>query len=359
MNKRKFKNIEAERVFYNTLRKRVHSALEGVDFRTGKIHFWLKGLFWLVISYSAYYCLFITSNHMTFWSCFLVFQLAGLLVGFSFGHDASHHTAMKSKKANQTLHFFSFLAIGIDPLLWGLRHLRSHHLYANIEGSDIDIDKNPFLRLAPSHPWKPKHRYQHYYAPLVYMLALLHSVFKKDWMYLFSADYEWMKKGVNKTQLIIRFLLFKVMYFSLVLIIPMIFTNVSVLFVVMTYLTTSAFTSLVFVIMLVGTHFFYESTYYESESHELESSWAVHQLRTSCDWNPQSKLARYISGGSNCHAAHHLFPNICHTHYDKINDIIDQTTQEFGFPYHTKSLTKMMISHFKHLKRMGTMSLTV
>ncbi len=46
----------------------------------------------------------------------------------------------KNKRANQVLHFFSFLTIGIDPQLWGLRHLRSHHLYANVEGSDIDID---------------------------------------------------------------------------------------------------------------------------------------------------------------------------------------------------------------------------
>jgi linoleoyl-CoA desaturase len=353
MNNRAFKNIETERVFYNTLRKRVHSVLEDVDFRTGKLHFWLKGIFWLVISYTAYFLLFETDHSSIFWCSFLVFQLAGLLVGFSFGHDASHNTALKSKKANQILHFFSFLAIGIDPLLWGLRHLRSHHLYANIEGSDIDIDKNPFLRLAPSHPRTPKHKYQHYYAPLVYMLALLHSVFKKDWMYLFSADYAWMKKGIKKPQLIFRFLLFKLMYFSLVLLLPMLFTDFSITFIAITYVTTSAFTSLVFVIMLVGTHFFYEATYYESENHELESSWAVHQLRTSCDWNPNSSIARYFSGGSNCHAAHHLFPNICHTNYDKINSIIADTTQEFGFPYHTKSLPGMMLSHFKHLKRMG------
>lgn len=353
MNNRAFKHIETERIFYNTLRKRVYKALEDVDFRTRKTQFWLKGLFWVIISYSAYFLSFQTSYELAFWCLFLIFQLAGLLVGFSFGHDASHHTAFKSKRANHLLHLFSFLAIGIDPLLWGLRHLRSHHLYANIEGSDIDIDKNPFLRLAPSHPWTPKHKYQHYYAPFVYMLALLHSVFKKDWMYLFSADYAWMKKGIKKSQLIFRFLLFKLIYFSIVLLVPILFTDFSIAFISITYVTTSAFTSLVFVIMLVGTHFFYEATYYESEHHELESSWAVHQLRTSCDWNPQSKLARYISGGSNCHAAHHLFPNICHTNYDKINDIIAQTTLEFGFPYHVKSLPGILVSHFKHLKRMG------
>jgi len=105
--------------------------------------------------------------------------------------------------------------------------------------------------------------------------------------------------------------------------------------------------------MLVGTHFFYEAEYYQLENNELESSWAVHQLKTSCDWNPNNRFARYLSGGSNCHAAHHLFPNICHTNYNKINKIIEFTTKEYGLPYHKKTLPNMMISHFRHLKKMG------
>ena len=256
-----------------------------------------------------------------------MFQISGLLVGFSLGHDASHNTAFKSKSANQVLHFFSFLTVGIDPLLWGLRHIRSHHLYANVEGSDIDIDKNPFLRLAPSHNWKNKHKYQHIYAPFVYMLALVHSVFMGDWIYLFSSDYNWMRKGVTKKNLYIRFFLFKIFYFALVLVMPTLLSDFSFGFVLFTYISTSAFTSLIFVIMLVGTHFFYEANYYESNNSELESSWAVHQLKTSCDWNPNSKLAQFVSGGANCHAAHHLFPNICHTNYDRINELIEKATK--------------------------------
>lgn len=62
---------------------------------------------------------------------------------------------------------------------------------------------------------------------------------------------------------------------------------------------------------------------------------------------------RRIGTKKNCHAAHHLFPNICNTNYDKINNIIEETTREFDLPYHKKTLVEMMISHFKHLKRMG------
>jgi hypothetical protein len=45
MNNRTFKNAEKEQDFYSTLRNRVHSKLEGLDFRNGKIDFWIKGLF--------------------------------------------------------------------------------------------------------------------------------------------------------------------------------------------------------------------------------------------------------------------------------------------------------------------------
>ncbi len=354
-----FQKNKTEHIFYQTLRKRVHKELDGLDFRTGKRSFWIKGLFWASVSYGAYILLLMTESLLALIILYFIYQLAGLLIGFSLGHDASHQTAFKGKTSNAILHFFSFLTVGIDPMLWGLRHLRSHHLYANVEGSDIDIDKNPFLRLAPSHPWSTKHRYQHIYAPFVYMLALLHSVFIGDWVYLFSSEYAWMRKGVKKNHLYVRFFGFKLVYFSLILLLPSLITDYSFWVIFIIYVSSSAFTSLLFVIMLVGTHFFAEADYYDLKEERLYSTWAVHQLRTSCDWNPSSRIARYISGGSNCHAAHHLFPSICHTHYEKINPIIEQTTREFNFPYHKKSIFQMVRSHFLHLKNMGSKKKTL
>lgn len=353
MKARKFRNTEKEKDFYQTLKSKVIEELGENLEQHGGIKFWAKGLFWALVCYGAYYLLFQAESPIFFWMAYLIFQIAGLLMGFCLGHDASHNTAFPNKRANQVLHFTSFLTVGIDPLLWGLRHIRSHHLYANVEGSDIDIDKNPFLRLAPSHPLSGKHRYQHLYAPFVYMLALLHSVFMGDWIYLYSKDYQWMRKGVARKALLLRFFGFKVLYFALVLLLPVLFTDFSIGFIVFTYITASAFTSLVFVIMLVGTHFFEEAAYDEPEGNYIESSWAVHQLRTSCDWNPDNKWARVLSGGANCHAAHHLFPNICHTNYDQINNIIAEVTHDFGYPYHKTSLGKMMGSHFRHLRNMG------
>ncbi len=94
MNNRKFTTSEKEKQFYSTLKNRVHSALNGTNFKRGKADFWSKGLLWVFISYGAYFLLLLTDSCWLFWLAFLIFQLCGLLIGFSFGHDASHNTAV-------------------------------------------------------------------------------------------------------------------------------------------------------------------------------------------------------------------------------------------------------------------------
>lgn len=354
MKAKYFNKSEEERVFYSTLKEKVRLQFNDKQIGHGNVTFWRKGIFWFLLCYTSYAILFIKEiSVFQFFMSYFIFQLAGLLIGFSLGHDASHNTAFKNKRYNAILHFISFMTVGIDPMLWGLRHIRSHHLYANVEGSDVDIDKNPFLRLSPTHPWAPKHKFQAYYAPFVYMLTLLHSVFVSDWIYLFSNDYDWMKKGISTLELYFRFFLYKIMYFTLVVLLPILFTTFSWKIILIAFLLSSAFTSLIFIVMLVGTHFFEEAYYPVSNDENLEHSWAVHQLYTSCDWNADKSWARFISGGSNCHAAHHLFPNICHVNYKEINTIIKETTQKYQLPYHHKTLLEMVTSHFKHLHKMG------
>ena len=150
MKAKYFNKSADEKLFFLALKEKVNDKLKDKAVSHGDARFWFKGLFWTLICYSSYSLLFLNIDKTIFWLLYVVFQLSGLLIGFSFGHDASHDTAFRNKKANSVLHFFSFLTVGIDPLLWGLRHIRSHHLYANVEGSDIDIDKNPFLRLSPN-----------------------------------------------------------------------------------------------------------------------------------------------------------------------------------------------------------------
>jgi linoleoyl-CoA desaturase len=356
MKQRTFLKPTNEAEFYRELKSEVHERLGRTKKQLGpNFWFYLKAGNWILLSWGTYLLILfgIIPSNLALYAAMLA-TLAGLLFGFSIGHEASHRLLSRRPLVNHIAHYLSFLTIGVDPLLWGLRHIRSHHIFPNVDGSDIDIDKNPLLRLSPAHPWEAKHQFQHIYAPIAYSLALAHSVFYGDWVYLVSKEYEWMRRGVSLPVLWISFVLFKLAHFSLLIIIPCLFLDYSCWTIIGSYFLCGAISSLVFIVMLVGTHFFEEAAYPQSNAAGmLPTSWAVHNLSTSCDWNPNSKFARFISGGANCHAANHLFPNICHIHYGKITPIIRSVTEKYGLMYHERTLLEMIYSHFRHLKQLS------
>lgn len=356
MEKLQFTKTPDSNSFFLEAKHRVYAQLGKTSSELGPNSlFWLKALFWCSFCWGSY--VLILSGNISGWLIVpfaLIFKLSGLLFGFSIGHDAAHRLLSAKSAINRVLHFISFITVGVDPTLWGLRHIRSHHIYPNVEGSDIDIDKNPLLRLSPHHPWKPKHRWQHIYAPFAYAVALHHSVFWGDWIYLLSEEYKWMRKGVSKIDLWTSFIAFKITHFFMLLVFPYLVLGYPFALIFFFYLAVGAVSSSVFIVMLVGTHFFLEASYPSpNEEGKLETNWAVHNLLTSCDWNPNNGLARFISGGANCHAAHHLFPNICHIHYGEINGIIEDLTRKHSVTYHKKTLWEMLTSHYQHLKSMG------
>jgi linoleoyl-CoA desaturase len=51
---------------------------------------------------------------------------------------------------------------------------------------------------------------------------------------------------------------------------------------------------------------------------------------------------------------HHLFPNICHVHYRKISEIVQETAREFGLPYKSEpTFFGAIAGHARLLKELG------
>ena len=89
----------------------------------------------------------------------------------------------------------------------------------------------------------------------------------------------------------------------------------------------------------------------------LEGDWYAHQLATTSNFSPKSGFLSWLIGGLNYQIEHHLLPNICHIHYKKISDIVEQTAKEHGIPYHTKrTLGSAIWDHIKMLKELGKVS---
>jgi linoleoyl-CoA desaturase len=144
-----------------------------------------KGL--LLVAVTAGLYALILSNRISGWPLLPLAALLGvscILVSFNLAHDAAHDALTPSRRLNRTIYVATFLLNGTSPYLWRRRHVGSHHTFPNVQGGDADMDDNPFLRVTPSSPYRRYFRYQHLYAPLVYMLFSPYTVLVYDFEFL-------------------------------------------------------------------------------------------------------------------------------------------------------------------------------
>lgn len=86
----------------------------------------------------------------------------------------------------------------------------------------------------------------------------------------------------------------------------------------------------------------------------VENNFAIHQMETTANFAPRSRILYWLIGGLNYQVEHHLFPNVCHVHYKKISKIVRETAKEFDVPYHSHSTFFSAIKyHLKMLKAIG------
>ncbi|MCB1225993.1 MAG: acyl-CoA desaturase [Verrucomicrobiales bacterium] len=351
-----FAHTEGSTTVARDLREGLRARLGPIE-RNGAapLRFWIKALFWLIVAVGAYG--FMLQNAVPGWGRILaaaVYGWSSLTLAFNVGHDASHGAASRVPWLDHFLQRMVFVPIGIDAVLWRLRHLRSHHVFTNVDGADMDASRNSLIRLASYMPLRSWHRLQYLYAPLVYAIVLNHSVFYRDWRFLFGGEFAWMRQGVNRFQLVTGFVSQKVLYFLLNAVLPAWVLGWGMGAALGLFFLISSVQSLVFVALLIGTHFFEETaTYSPNENRQLDHAWAEHQFRTSCDWNADSLVAGFFSGGANTHLAHHLFPSICHVHHRSLTPLIQEVAAKHDLPLFQKSLCGMLVSHFRYLRRLG------
>ena len=86
----------------------------------------------------------------------------------------------------------------------------------------------------------------------------------------------------------------------------------------------------------------------------MQNAWAVHQLQTTANFSRDNRFLNWYVGGLNFQIEHHLFPNICHVHYRKLSEIVQETAEEFQLPYNLKpSFAHALQSHIRTLKTLG------
>jgi linoleoyl-CoA desaturase len=343
--------------FYRTVKARVRRYLtctgrtRFADYRVA-----LKVIGCFAVSAGAYGL--ILSGAFNVWGMLVlanVYGIASLLLALSVGHDAAHDAVFVDRRLNRLAQFLCFCLLGADPYLWRLRHVKSHHVFPNVNGCDIDIDSNMFLRLSPNHHRRWYHRFQHVYAPIIFWLVDIHTVFIQDFHYLFKRRLANLVDIRHTIGAYVSFIGCKLIYISIVFLVPLLVLPLPWWQVLIGALVMSFVASCLFVYLLIGTHFAEETVFPEvAADGSIGHDWAIHAMITSLDWSPYSRIAQFLSGGANAHAAHHLFPNVCHIHYVAITRIIARAAREYGVTHNVTTLPRMVRSHFRFLKAMGS-----
>lgn len=293
------------------------------------------------------------------WLTGLLYLLMGLGTagfGLSVMHDANHGAYSKNEKVNRFLGGLLNFIGGYAPT-WRMQHNVLHHSYTNVHGYDEDIQPPKFLRFSPNEEHKKIHNFQHLYAWFFYGLMTFSWITAKDFRQL----YRYKKMGITDTEkesfntLLIKLIFSKVIYYLLVLVLPLLIINIAwywfPIFIFLYHFVAGSILAFVF----QPAHVVPDLDFVTADEHnKVDENFAIHQMSTTANFAPKSRILYWLIGGLNYQVEHHLFPNICHVHYKKISKIVRKTAEEYGVPYHSHSTFFRAIGyHLKMLKAIG------
>ncbi len=354
MNKLKFTKDEGSD-FYKELNESVEQYFveKGIP-KTGNNIMIFKIILYFSLDILFYGLMMTSTTIFSFYAYYLLMGLSVLLTAFNVSHDAAHGVAVKSKFWNQILFSLSFNLQGNNAYVWGKNHNESHHLYTNIEGSDIDVLNNPLFRMTESQDLKWFHRFQFIYAPFLYLFYSLNWFFFRETLMLLNYSSRTIKIEIPKNE-IIKLVIYKLLYIGYMILLPVYFLPFGWATVLMAFLLNHFMVSLIFVGVLGVSHLSdYVAHPVPDSDHKLNMSWPKLQMCTSVDYNAESVFFNWTLGGFNAHAVHHLLPNICHVHYLEILPMFRAIAKKHGLTYMEMPYPKSLAAHFRFLKGMGT-----
>jgi linoleoyl-CoA desaturase len=347
----------AKRTFHTELLKNVNSYFKENNIsKHANMTMVVKTCTLLAMYFIPY--LIILNVAMPVWSMWLLTVVIGVaLAGIGMGvmHD-SCHGAYSSKPLINNFLSYSMNLIGGNKYNWVIQHNIKHHTFTNIFHADEDLENGNVIRLSPYSEYKWFHKYQHIYCWLLYSLGTLSWVTIKDFKQfgqLFKEDNKKNGKGAFIAELAI--LIFtKILYYVYMVVIPYMLLDLSLGQVLVGFLTMHFVAGWILSITFQLAHVV-ENTEHSianvPEVTEIEDSWAIHQIKTTANFARKNPLLNWYLGGLNFQVEHHLFPNICHVHYDKIAPIVKKAVEDNGYTYNEyPTMTNAVVSHYNALK---------
>ena len=281
------------------------------------------------------------------------FGMAG--IGMCVMHDAIHGSYSRNKTVNKYLGYTMNL-VGANSAVWKIQHNVLHHTYTNIDKADDDINPPHVLRFSPHAKRLWFHRFQHIYVWFFYGLSTLSWVTSKDFIRMARYRRLGFLNGTNEYRNeLLKMITWKLLYYCYTLVIPMIVLPVSWWVVLVAFLIMHFAAGLSMSLVFQTAHVMPNMEFpLPDEKGVIEMDWTVHQMLTTTNYAPASRILSWLIGGLNFQIEHHLLPNVCHVHYKRLAPIIRETAGEFGIPYNNKTTFFAAIQdHAKMLYHLG------
>jgi len=314
--------------------------------KTGIILTWLVATYLLLLLWAE--------SWWTFAALGISMGLALAAVGFSIQHDGGHG-AYAERPWLSRVAALALDGIGGSSYMWHHKHNVLHHTYPNVEQVDDDISQSPWLRLSKTDPYLPVHRYQHWYAWVLYAFVTPKWVLVDDFRRIASQ-----RAGARHvpppTGATLRTLLLgKVFAYSWLFIIPLAVHGPSwgmlALYVFIAWVWGC---TLATVFQLAHCNADAETMSWPKDGETLEHGWAEQQLATTVNFSPGNAALTWYIGGLNYQIEHHLFPKVCHLHYPALSPIVRKVCEAHGVEYRVQpTMLESLRSHIVHLRRLG------
>jgi linoleoyl-CoA desaturase len=345
--------------FRKTLNERVEAYVKANGLKTRDLPaMYLKSatiLAWWALSYGLMLYGGIAGWH---WAIVLAlcvsFGMSVAGIGFNIMHDANHNGYSDDSRINKFLSYSADL-VGLSTFIWRQQHNVWHHTYTNIAGMDEGLETEGWLRSSPKDVWEPKHRFQHLYAPFVYMMAGIGLIIGRNFTVYFTGKssehfvYPTMTPADKLT-----FWLGRTVNLLLYVVIPLfVFPWWAVL---IGFFVFAGVAGTIFAHILMLAHVSDELEFVEPVGDPLrvENEWAIHQIVTTMNFSPKNTLLNWYVGGLNWQIEHHLYPQYCHMLYPKIAPIVQQTCAEYGVSYRSEpNFFKAIYDHYDSLRVFG------
>ncbi len=278
-------------------------------------------------------------------------------IGLSVMHDANHGAYSRKKWINSIVGY-SLNLVGGNATNWKIQHNVKHHTYTNVTGMDEDISpKGGILRFDPNTPIKKHHKWQHIYAWVLYGLMTMSWIIVKDVSQLvqYTKDGMLRKQTKSITRAWAWLIITKLFYYSYILALPLLFTSLPWYHILLGFILMHYVAGFTLAIIFQPAHVMEDHSFESVENSDtVEENWAVHQLKTTCNFAQKNKILSWFAGGLNYQIEHHLFPTVCHVHYRKIAKIVKETAEEYGVPYRSyPTFISALVSHGKMLYVLG------